>query len=187
MQNSNLKIENIGTKRSGNFRAPKLCTLNFKLLTSRGFSLVELIIGLAIVTIVFIAVFTAYSRFLAIELEVPHQIKGSFLLEEGLETMRFMRDGGWDTNIATLSTTSVYQLYWTGATWQATTTPQVIGGLFYRTLSISDVKRDSNDDIASVGTYDPNTKRIDVSVSWPSRTGTTTKTAATYLTDLFEN
>ncbi len=187
MQSSKFKIRNTGTKSSGVFRAPKLCALNYKLLTSGGFSLVELIIGLAIVTIVFIAVFTAYSRFLAIELEVPHQIKGSFLLEEGLETMRFMRDGGWDANIATLSTTSVYQLYWTGTTWQATTTPQVIDGLFYRTLSISDVRRDGNDDIASVGTYDPNTKRIDVSVAWLARTGTTTKTASTYLTDLFEN
>jgi hypothetical protein len=101
--------------------------------------------------------------------------------------MRFLRDSGWDANIATLSTTTTYRLYWTGSTWQATTTQQVTDGLFYRTLSISDVKRDANDDIASVGTYDPNTKRIDVSVAWLARIGTTTKTAATYLTDLFGN
>jgi prepilin-type N-terminal cleavage/methylation domain-containing protein len=159
----------------------------FHVSRSRGFGLIELLIGSAIAAIVFIAIFSAYSRFLAIQLENPRQIKASFLLEEGLETMRFLRDSGWAGNIAPLSTSSVYYLYWSGATWQPTTTAQVIDGLFYRTLAVSDVKRNASDDIAALGTYDPYTKQMAVSVAWLTRTGTTTKTSATYIADLFTN
>ncbi len=153
----------------------------------RGFSLLELVIGIAIITVLFIAVFKSYGSFLRAQLETPNIIKGSFLLEEGLEIARFWRDAGWATNIASLSTTTTYYFYWSGSAWQATTSLQVIDGEFYRTFSVSDVKRSGIDDIASSGTYDPNMKLVSASTSWSGSYGTTTKTTSAYIANLFSN
>jgi hypothetical protein len=109
------------------------------------------------------------------------------LAEEGLESMTFLRDRGWSSNIRPLSTTTVYQLYWNNSYWTPTTTQQYIDGTFLRQIYITDVKRDGSDRISNAGTYDPDTKFITVTLSYPEGSSTTTNSISTYITNLDGN
>ena len=113
--------------------------------------------------------------------------QAGFLLEEGSEGLRMTRDSNW-SNISTISTGAAYYLYFSTSTpnsWKATTTKSLIGGVFDRTFSVNDVYRDGDDRISPSGTLDPNTKKIDMTVSWWNGKATSTKAVIFYLTNLF--
>lgn len=152
-----------------------------------GFGLIEIIAGVAIISI-FIFGLTAVSR-LALRLNEKNvqNIKAGFLLEEGIEAVKILRDGGWTANIAALGVNVPYYFDFNGSAWKATTTNVFIDGVFERRFIVADVLRDASDDIASLGGPDPNTKKISISVSWLARAGTTTETLSTYITNLFNN
>lgn len=126
--------------------------------------------------------FNVYVRY---ALANQDNIQTAYLLEEGVEATRLLRDKGWSTNIAPLSTTTTYYFAFTGGTWATTTTPQYVDGRFLRSMAIRDVQRNaSTDDITSSGTYDPYTKLVTVTVSYRGREATTTRTLSTYISDL---
>lgn len=154
-----------------------------------GFSLVEIILGIGILTTALVAVSAYYIRLLTVSELTTQHIQSGFLLEEGVEAMKLLRDESWSTKIAPLSTTTTYYLYWNGTKWTATTTKQVIENIFTRSLLISDIHRDAiTYDIDPTGTYDPGTKKITVSVGWQRRGGDfATDTAQTYVMNLFSN
>lgn len=154
-----------------------------------GFSIVEIILGIGILTTALVAVSAYYIRLLNVgELTTEH-IQSGFLLEEGVEAMKLLRDESWSTKIAPLSTTTTYYLSWNGTKWTATTTKQVIENIFTRSLEISDVNRNNvTYDIDPTGTYDPGTKKVTVSIGWQRRGGgVATDTAQTYVMNLFNN
>lgn len=157
--------------------------------SSRGFSLVEIILAAAIFSIFFASIGLYFSRGLKLSEQTTRRIQASYLLEEGINVMRLLRDSGWNASIATLSTTTTYHLYWNGSSWRPTTTPQLIENIFTRTFSMSDVYRDSNDDIVSSGgSYDAQTKKVTFFVSWTTENGVTaTDTVQTYIPNLFKN
>jgi hypothetical protein len=71
------------------------------------------------------------------------------------------------------------------SSWSATTTPEVVDGLFYRQFKLSSVSRDSSDDIVVVGgTVDVNTFLVESSVAWNARGATSTITYKTYVTNI---
>ena len=155
-----------------------------------GMGLIEVVLGAAIVLFVTTSLFSAYVTYFQTGLSNVRRIQGAFLLEEGVEAFRIMRDTSFSTYVFPLSTTTSYRLAFATSTalWQATTSTKFIDGNFDRTLQIADVTRDSGGTIVSSGgTYDPDTKKITISVSWNTSRGTTTKTVPTYLTNLFSN
>lgn len=155
--------------------------------TSRGIALIEVVVALSIISIALVALLVNYKAHLKAALSNTQAVKASYLVEEGFEAVRFLRDGSWSRNIQTLTAGTAYSLYWNGTVWLATTTPQYVDE-FQRTFSVAAVSRDGNSDIVSSGgTVDPDTKRVDVSVAWSTAAGTTTKTVSTYLTNLFNN
>ena len=147
----------------------------------KGISLVEVVIGVSLIAVSLIGLIGAYNFYFRIALKDTTFIQASFLLEEGLEVARLIRDDDWDS-IANLTSGS---FEYVNDSWQSTTTPSSIDGFFYRTFVVSDVLRDSNDDISLSGTEDPNIKEITVNVSWFDKNSTTTKSISTYLTKLF--
>ena len=115
-------------------------------------------------------------------------LQANFLLEEGAEAIRFIRDDGWTDNISGLSGTN-YRAFDadTGtSTWQVSETPETIG-IFTRSFTVSTVKRDTNDDISGSGSDDPNTRKFDVVVTWPGRAATSTRIVSFYLTNYFND
>ena len=156
-----------------------------------GFSLVEVIVGASIITVAIVAILNAYGYLVRAELSSTKLVKATYLLEEGIEAARYLRDKGWTSNIASLSTSTNYYLYLSTENetgdWQSTTTKQIEDSVFVRTINFGSVYRDSTllQEISATGTLDTNTRKITVTVSWPGISGaTTTKSLSTYLTNM---
>jgi type II secretory pathway pseudopilin PulG len=152
----------------------------------RGISVIEIVIGSAIVASVLLGLVTAYNFSVRALIRNTKIVQASFLAEEGFEVLRMLRDSGWTANIAPLVSGTSYYLTFSSGAWSTTITPQYLNN-FERVVTLSDVNRDSNDDIADVGTLDPDTKQTTVTVSWWTGAATTSKMVTGYLTDLFDN
>lgn len=150
---------------------------------NKGMALVEILIGSAIISVGILAVSTSYTEYYKYALANQKNVEAAYLLEEALEVVTFFRDTGWSGNIVPLSTTTTYYLSFASA-WATSTSPQYVDGVFLRSFTISDVRRDANQDIATSGTYDPNTKKITASVSYWQGHSTTTKTMSAYITNI---
>ena len=152
---------------------------------SKGFGLIEIIVGSAILTVSLAAVATYFQKSLQFNQDNKKIVQASFLLEEGLEVVKFFRDTSW-LNISGLTSNTSYYLKFDGTKWATSTSNVFVDNLFERKLVINNVSRDANDDIVSSGgTNDADTKKATVSVSWGGRNGTTTKSISTYLTNIF--
>ena len=154
---------------------------------SRGFGLIEAVAGISLVSIFIFSLMLASQLSQKIVGESVRNIQAYFLLEEGADAVKILRDTGWSSNIGNLSAGANYFFSYNGTTWISTNSNVYIDGVFERKFKLNNVYRDANDDIASSGTLDNETKKATVSVSWRGRTGTTTKSVSFYLTDLFFN
>lgn len=152
----------------------------------KGFGLVEIIIGAAILATTLLAVSFFFQKAIVISDSTGKIVQASFLAEEGVEVLRLLRDNGWENLNSGITPGSLYHLSFSGSTWATTTINTFIDGTFERTFKIENVNRDSNDDITvSGGELDPNTKLVTISVSWFNRGATTTHSVAVYLTNIF--
>jgi Tfp pilus assembly protein PilV len=156
-------------------------------LKQRGIGLIEVIIGAAIISVGVIALIQGYNIYLNYALANSGNVQAAYLLEEGMEGLTFIRDKAWTPNILPLSTTTTYYLAFdaTASTWKATTTVQYVDGVFLRTIGITDVARDTNGYVVtSGGTYDSNTKKIQVTLQYHQGHATTTRTMTSYIANV---
>ncbi len=157
---------------------------------NKGFGLLEIVIAVAIVGG---ALWALASVFLLAERAQElsrEKLQAVFLAEEGLETLRYLRDSGWSSNIATLSINTDYYLSFdSGASqWSIVSTPPAkIEGVFERSFRIENVLRDSGANIAPVGTNDPETRKIIMNVAWSFQQSSENVSLEAYLADLFGN
>ncbi len=149
-----------------------------------GFTLVEMVVAIAIIVLFLSALVAAFNLYLKVATGNTLGAQAAFLAEEGLEGVRVMRDNGWTTNIATLSTTTTYYLTFQSGTWKATTTSSMIDATFQRTFHIYSVNRDGSSNIAVSGTDDPNTKLVTVTLAWLNHGATSTQAVSTYLSNI---
>jgi len=158
-------------------------------MSQSGISLVEIVVGSAIITTGILSLLGAYLLYTQYALSGERNVQAAYLAEEGLEVMTFIRDESWSRNFGVFSTSTEYSILWTGTSWATTTVPQYVDGVFLRTFTVADVFRDSSNDRISTtsGSYDPDIKKVTVSVSYFQGKGTTTRTMATYLTNLYDN
>jgi hypothetical protein len=153
--------------------------------TRWGFSLIEIIIGIFMFTVVVLSIFGYYKKVL----------ESGFLLEEGVEAVRLLRDGGWTANIAALTNGTTYYLSWNGTNWVTTLTPLQVEGIFTRTVTFSAVNRESaagptqDNIVLSGGVLDPGTRKVNIAVSWMpiGSAALSTETVETYITNMFSN
>lgn len=151
----------------------------------RGFGLIEIVVGVAVLTSSLLGISLYYQQALGVSQRTGNFVRAGFLMEEGIEVAKFFRDTSW-TNISGLTPGATNYLSWTGSTWATSTVNAYVDGLFERTLVVDNVSRDSNDDIVSSGgTLDAGTKKATVTVSWNEKGATTTKSVSTYLTNFF--
>lgn len=154
----------------------------------RGFTLLEILVATSIIATSLLGLVSVVGISFAVADEATQKIQASFLLEEGMEITRIMRDSGWTANIEILSEDTDYYFEFSDGEWRATSTNKFIDNLFERKFVIEGVYRDANDDITtSGGVSDAYTKKITVSVSWPGRRGTTTESISTYITNMFDS
>jgi len=153
----------------------------------KGIGLIEIVIGVAVLATSLLAISSFYQKSLEVSTNTTNTIQAGFLLEEGIEVARFLRDDDWDV-FSQLTSGVDYYLIFNGATWATTTTNTFIDGLFERKLVLGDVYRDVNDVIvASGGVLDPNIKKVTATLSWRDNESTTTRSVSTYLANIFAN
>ena len=153
----------------------------------KGFSLIEVIVGAAVVALVVAAIATAWSFYAKLASQSSRLTQADLLIEEGAEALQYWRDKGWNTNIATLSTTTTYFLYWSGTDYAATTTKTTSNG-YLRAFTLSPVYRDSSFNITSSGgTLDTGTLLATLYVYLNATPTTTVETAQTLIHDTFNN
>lgn len=130
----------------------------------RGITAVEMLVGISILAVVFIAISFSIMQFINTGRDVADRTQALFLAEEGLEMVRYIRDAQWQ-HIADLTNGTTYYLEVTGGTIATTTVPEVIG-IYTRSFMVSPVERDGNDDIVQSGTPDSTSKYVTATVSW---------------------
>lgn len=152
----------------------------------KGFGLVEVVIAASIISLLIAALIGATNSFLKTSIKNTSTVKAGYLLEEGAEAMKVIRDRGYTTYITTLSNNTPYYLYWNGTIWTATTSPSAIDAMFYRTITLGAVYRNGSSDISNSGSLDTGTRIATVTVSWIDNTSqaTTSKTLVTYIANL---
>jgi len=154
----------------------------------RGTGLIEIVIGTAIITVVLAFCFAAVNGFFLIGKKTSDRIAATYLAEEGVEAVRFIRDSGWAT-IAGLSVDTPHYLAISPAIISIGSTPEALPD-FERTVTFRDVYRAnaSDDIVASTSpagkSVDPNTKLVEVSVYAPR--SDVRVTLAAYLTNLWQ-
>ena len=150
----------------------------------RGFMIVEVLVAVSIITVSILAAMTVAQKSVYISRQAFHMTQATFLLEEGAEAVRILRDNAW-TNISSLSAGTDYYPSFFGGTWTLSTTANTVG-IFTRKVTIASVNRDNTTkDISATGTNDLGTKLVTVTVSWPKGGVTITKTLQFYITNIF--
>lgn len=161
------------------------------------FTLVEVLVACSIISISMFALMETAQKGLDLSHQALRKSQASLLLEEGAEVVKSIRDNGWDTKIKDLSLETPYHLFFNTTTkvWVLdTNTVNLVGsipsypidGVFDRTVIVSLVNRDSNDDIVtSGGTLDLGTKKVTVTVTWVSKTGQNSKSLSFYMSNIF--
>ncbi len=154
-----------------------------KFLNQKGFFLVEVVVTTAIITVVLVSILGLIQNSVEASQRSLEFTQAGYLLEEGVESIKSIRDGVW-TNITALSVGTNYYLSWNGSNWSLSTTPSTIG-LFTRIVTIDTVSRDSSDDITlSGGTNDTGTKKFSVAITWNTPSGNQSKNIEFYISDI---
>ena len=154
---------------------------------SKGFTIIEVLIACVIISTTTLALASVASTGIQLSNRSLRQVQANLLMEEGAEAVKSIRDNNW-TTISDLDLDTDYYLSFDINTnsWTLGQTPTAtIDGVFTRVIVFSLVYRDDNDDIASSGEPDLGTKSVNVSVSWPTPSGTNSKNINFYLANIF--
>jgi Tfp pilus assembly protein PilV len=171
-------------KKTKGFTPTPFIKKGVSLQSKRGFMMVEVIVVISIIVVSILAAMSVTEKSIYVSRQALHREQASFLLEEGAESVRIIRDNAW-SNISSLNVGTDYYLTFSAGAWSLSTTPSTIG-IFTRKVNISNVNRNtSTDDIASSGADDPGTKLITIIVSSTDGGDTLSKTLSFYLMDIF--
>jgi Tfp pilus assembly protein PilV len=130
-----------------------------------GLSVVEVIVAAAVIVTLVTAAAGAWQLYLRTATMSTRQSQAALLIEDASEVLRIFRDQSWSSIIAPLSLATPYQLYWTGTAYRATTTQILLQDQMVRTITLSSVSRDANDNITSSGgTLDAQSRKVTISV-----------------------
>ena len=155
-----------------------------KNIKNKGFMMVEVIVASSIILVSVLAAMSVAQRSIIVSRQASHTSQAAFLLEEGAESVRILRDNSW-TNISSLNSDTTYYPVFSSNTWTLSTSPSFVG-IFTRSINIENVNRNaSTQDISDSGVNDPGTKLITVTVSWTEGGQTITKTLPFYIADIF--
>lgn len=159
----------------------------YKKLISKGISMVEVIVASSIISLSMIYITNVYGNLLALSIANTDKIQSVFLLDEGVEVIKIMRNYSW-SSIASSTVDTDYYLIWQDSIWQSTTTPVLIDDKFIRKFTVSNVYRDPDtlNIVESGGVINNDTKIINFDVSWNYKGSTSSKQTSFYVFNLYE-
>lgn len=152
----------------------------------KGFSLIDIIVALAIIGLVFIGIYQLFIISTQASYTRSKKMEAVQLAQETIEAVRTLRNNGWTDNMTTLAEDTEYYLVLSGDEWTLSVIPtSLINDLFDRTVLLESVYRDEDDNIADSGTLDPKTKKVVATVEWQERGQINSVVLETYLTNFF--
>lgn len=158
----------------------------YKTHKTKGSVAIEVLIGSVIISLALISSVLLMGKAMNITRQIMYEAKAAFLLEEGVESVKSIRDTDW-SDISSLVESQVYYISWNNGSYQLSTTPSVIGD-FTKTVVFESVYRDSEDDIVSSGgTIDDGTRFVTVNVSWQNGESVLNKEISFYISNIFGN
>jgi len=158
-------------------------SVNLKNIYQKGSLMVEVLIVVSIIIVLVLAALGVAQKSIYLARHSLHQVQAAFLLEEGAEATRVVRDNAW-SGISSLGVATDYYLVFSGGTWTFSATPSTVG-IFTRKVVFSSAYRDGDQNLATSGTLDAETLLVTVTVSWPEGGQNFSKTLQFYLADLF--
>ncbi len=153
----------------------------------KGFSIIEIVVGSAIITVAGLAIILGTLSYIEISSKNSHNVQTALLFEETGEAIQFLRDSGWTSNIGNKTLNTAYYLSWSGSTYSLSTTPNLYQNTYTRTVRFQSVERDGNDSITTSGSNDPDTRLVEIDVSWPYKGATTTISTEMLIHNVYDN
>ena len=152
---------------------------------SRGISIIEIIIVIAIVTTAFVGMLQLASYEIRTEGAAQDTVEAYLLARQTLEAARFVRDDSW-TTFSGLATGTTYYPVQSGGKWTlSASNPGAVDG-FTPSVILKQVYRDANNNIAQSGSLDAGTRDLVAAVNWTTRGGVArTVSLETYLAKIF--
>lgn len=151
-----------------------------------GFFLIEVVVAASVIATVLILLLGSVQDSVEASKRSLERTQSSYLLEGGAEAVKAVRDNGWST-ITSLTDGTGYYLSWSGSSWSLTTdvAQSDTTDPFIRTVTVAPVYRDDNDDIVDAsGTLDSGTKKVTITVSWPTPSGVKTEALEFFIADI---
>ncbi len=157
--------------------------MNYFNKTQKGFFLIEVVVATALTATIIIFLLGLVQDTVKISQASLERTQASYLLEEGEEAVKTIRDDAW-TNISSIGNGVTQYLSWNGSKWSFSSTDSPIDN-FSRSIVFEAVSRDANDDIVtSGGTVDTRTRKVTVTVSWSTSSGVKTESLVFYIADI---
>ena len=175
--------------------------MSFKIKSSKhGFTLVEIIVGLAIFVSLVASVYGSVLLSNKAVAKASAKIQAAFLLEEGVEAVRYLRNQSWSTKIPAagdpqcLNFDGINKFVFSSDI----TSCDLYDGKFRRTVQFTDVCRatkatGSDIDLTITppsctgGDLDQKTKKVTVTVSWGQAPEAYSESINFYITNLYGN
>lgn len=141
-----------------------------------GLGMVEMIVVLAILVTTFAAMLQMLFLQRQAQILAEQQAAAYLVARETMEAVRSVRDSDW-ANITSLSyDTPYYPQINASSEWELVAIdPGPVSGIYTRWVEFNEVLRDANDDIATSGTADPDTRKVITYVEW-TKSGDETRT-----------
>lgn len=151
-------------------------------LKSKGFGIIEILVAGAIISVALVSL-TALGNFvLRTQSYLKQNLIAANLATEAMEAAKAVKDEDWSLFGALITGNSYYPTK-TGSPqkWSLVAGEETIGG-FSRRIVLSEVQRNSDDDIVeSGGIPDQGTRKVSVVVSWSERQNTYQVNLESYL------
>ena len=144
----------------------------------KSFGIIEVIVAVGIFLIISVGSIGTIIRTFSSNRLAEEYSQANLLAQEGIEAVRSVKKQSWG-NLSP----GLHGLNNSLGSWILTDTQPDIIGKFTRSINVSTVSRLNNNIVETGGTIDPNTYKVDSTVTWnftPSRTNTITQ--STYLT-----
>lgn len=149
-----------------------------------GFGLLEIVISIGILATTLFAFSGAVRVAYRAAADASDRVRANFLMEEGFEAAKTIRDTSWLT-IKNLAVNQTYYLVFLGGQWSVTTTANTADTIFTRSFVVRSILRDASYNIAASGANDPDARKIEMTVSWNERGRALTVSGASYLENIF--
>lgn len=154
----------------------------------KGISIVEIVIAAGIIAVSVTGIAGAIQIYSKIVYQNTRQAQAVISLDEGAEAIQYLRDVSFDTEIDSTTLGQEYSIYWNGTGYELGTTTILLPYDMTRTVTFSEVRRDSSDQIVlSGGTVDSNTKKATITITWPYKDEIKTLTSQMLVHNTYEN